>query len=454
MNGNHRQLREITLRDFRCFRERQAVPLAPLTLLVGENSTGKTSFLAAVQAVWDAAHGSGEPDFREPPYDLGAFPEIAHRRGGRANGADSFSLGFKELDTRDRRRGIEVIFESRDAAPVPVTIAWRCGQVSVERRGAKGDPSPRIVCASPRGSWYYPLTPRDREFGGLWSSQFFFLLHRAAANDDPMSLIDHWEWSAESPGNIPGSTDLTEFSALAHLFTRVPSREPPFASAPIHPPPRRTYDPTKVGSDPWGADVPSRFASLQFRDKAKWAALKAKLDAFGRESGLFDDFTVNQLTKVEGGPFQLQVRRFGKNGRKGPKRNLVDVGFGISQVLPTLSALFRADGPPMFLLQQPELHLHPSAQAALGSLFCETASSGRQLVIETHSDYILDRVLLDIRDRRTDLKSDDVSILYFEREGQDVFIHSIRIDEEGNVLDTPEGYRRFFKDELNRVIDY
>ena len=97
---------------------------------------------------------------------------------------------------------------------------------------------------------------------------------------------------------------------------------------------------------------------------------------------------------------------------------------------------------------------NPSAQAALGSLFCETASSGRQLVIETHSDYILDRVLLDIRDRRTDLKADDVSILYFERGDRDVSIHPIRIDREGNVLDTPEGYRRFFKDELNRVIDY
>ena len=453
MNGNHRQLREITLRDFRCFHERQAVPLAPLTLLVGENSTGKTSFLAAVQAVWDAAHGSGEPDFREPPYDLGAFPEIVHRRGGRANDADTFSLGFKELDPRDRLRDFEVIFESRDAAPAPVTIAWRRGQMSVERRGAKGEP-PRIVCESPRGSGYHSLSPRDREFGGLWSGQFFSLLHRAAANDDPISLIDDWESSAESPRYVPNSEELAEFSALARLFTRVPPREPPFASAPIHPSPRRTYDPRKVDSDPWGADVPSRFASLEFRDKAGWAVLKGKLDTFGRESGLFDDFTVNQLTKVEGGPFQLQVRKFGKNGRKGPRRNLMDMGFGVSQVLPTLAALFRADGPSMFLLQQPELHLHPSAQAALGSLFCETASSGRQLIVETHSDYILDRIRLDVRDQRTKLKPEDVAILYFERDGLDMRIHPIRFDEDGNVRDTRPNYRRFFIDEVNRSIDY
>ena len=54
---SHRQFREVRLRDFRCFAEPQTARLAPLPLLVGANSTGKTSFLAAVQAVWDAAQG-------------------------------------------------------------------------------------------------------------------------------------------------------------------------------------------------------------------------------------------------------------------------------------------------------------------------------------------------------------------------------------------------------------
>ena len=62
--------------------------------------------------------------------------------------------------------------------------------------------------------------------------------------------------------------------------------------------------------------------------------------------------------------------------------------------------------------------------------------------------------MLDIRDGRTELKPEEVSILYFEREDQEVSIHSIRVDEEGKVLDTPEGYRNFFEDELERVINY
>ena len=439
MLGKHRQFREITLRDFRCFHERQTVPLAPLTLLVGENSTGKTSFLAAVRAVWDTANWTIGPDFRRPPYDLGAFPEIVYSRGGRANGADSFSLGLKELDPRDRLLDFEVTFESRNAAPAPTTKVWRHGAVSVEHRGAKGE-NPRYVFKSPSGSFV----------AGRFSAQ----LHQAAADNDLKSLSAYLKSAAERQGYMPSSGDLAEFSFLFQNFVfSLPPRSL-FASAPIHPPPRRTYDPTKLDSDPWGADVPSRLASLQFQDKAEWSVLKGKLDAFGRESGLFDDFSVKQLTRMEGGPFQLQVRKFGKGGRKGPYRNLMDMGFGVSQALPTLAALYLADGPSILLLQQPEVHLHPSAQAALGSLFCETASSGRQLIIETHSDYLLDRILLDIRDKRTDLKADDVSILYFERDNRDVSVHPIRIDQEGNVLGTPEGYRRFFKDELNRVIDY
>ena len=80
-----RQFREIRLRDFRCFREKQTARLAPLTLLAGDNGTGRTSFLAAVSAVWDVAHGSGDPDFRKPPFDLRAWRQrVMEREVGRA----------------------------------------------------------------------------------------------------------------------------------------------------------------------------------------------------------------------------------------------------------------------------------------------------------------------------------------------------------------------------------
>ena len=103
---------EITLKNFRCFREEQTARLAPLTLLVGENSTGKTSFLAMIRALWDVAYRRTDPDFKEEPYDLGSFDEIAHHRGGRGGRAETFEAGFSarrretqtNRDTQGRNR--------------------------------------------------------------------------------------------------------------------------------------------------------------------------------------------------------------------------------------------------------------------------------------------------------------------------------------------------------------
>ena len=123
--------------------------------------------------------------------------------------------------------------------------------------------------------------------------------------------------------------------------------------------------------------------------------------------------------------------------------------------MPVVTELLRPDPPAMSLLQQPEVHLHPSAQAALGRLFCEVASSGQQLVVvETHSDHLLDRVRMEVRDGTTELKPEDVSILFFERDGLEVHIHSLTIDEDGNINGQPNSYRRFFMEETRRSLGF
>ena len=93
-------MKELRLRNFRCFRELQTARLAPLTLLVGENSTGKTSFLAMARALWDIAYTRAHPDFRESPCDLGSFDDIAHRRTGDGAHANSFEGGFTQEPTK------------------------------------------------------------------------------------------------------------------------------------------------------------------------------------------------------------------------------------------------------------------------------------------------------------------------------------------------------------------
>ena len=442
----HGQLREIRLRDFRCFGEPQTAHLAPLTLLVGENSTGKTSFLAAVRAICDVAFRQREPDFREPPYDLGSFPEIVHGRSGKGKSAEAFEIGVKGLGADSQPLECSAKFRSGMAAAPCLSEGRATGGSLWLRWWAAGDDGFDFELGLDGEHW------GNGELRMTGAHQWTLLKHSAHLLSD--------EDRASLPGSNMASTEPSKIHERELRLRSLVSRfenfflagSQPFASAPIHAIPRRTYDPTRLTMDTWGADVPSRFASLQFQDKTEWTVLKDKLDAFGRESGLFDDFSVKQLTGFEGGPFQLQVRKFGTRGRKGPRRNLMDVGFGISQVLPVLAALFRADGPPMFLLQQPELHLHPSAQAALGSEFCRTAEAGRQLIIETHSEYVIDRVRMDIRDRQTALEPDDVSILFFERSDLDVRIHSLRFDDQGNVLGAPDGYGQFFMDEARRSV--
>ena len=77
--------------------------LAPLTILVGENSTGKTSFLAMVRALWEVAYQDAIPDFKAPPYDLGSFDEVVHHRGKRAGRTETFGAGFRATVERPRQ---------------------------------------------------------------------------------------------------------------------------------------------------------------------------------------------------------------------------------------------------------------------------------------------------------------------------------------------------------------
>ena len=230
-------------------------------------------------------------------------------------------------------------------------------------------------------------------------------------------------------------------------------RRVPFASAPVRSKPRRTYDPARATRDPEGDYVPMYLASTFTQDKDSWESLKSRLEEFGKSAGLFDEITIKTLGRREGEPFQVRIRRF-DGRRKGPSRNLVDVGYGVSQVLPLITELLRPDASSTFLLQQPEVHLHPSAQAALGSLFFTTANRQRQLIVETHSDYVIDRVRMDLRDRKgtTPLGHTDVSILYFERDAHGVTIHSLSIDQNGNIVGAPDSYGTFFMNETRRSI--
>ncbi len=447
----------VTLENFRCFRERQTVRLAPLTLLVGENSTGKTSFLAMLRILAQLQEGETSIDFKEPPYDLGSFDDIAHNRGGRGGRAAEFTVGVEygegQRSARQRASQRCDFYTFRKHASVPELFrrVLSAGDVMVEEE-CDADGSYRARLRTAVGEW--TLDAPSHQYGQLQLGQYWWFLeqpsrHPRFANDPAVlpavTAVDGSpEWSAEYADSF-----LRLPYGVGRFFSDEP---PPFASAPVRSKPHRTYDPARLDRDPEGDYVPMYLADLLRQQEEAWNALKERIEAFGKSAGLFDELSIRQLGRPGGSdPFQIEVRK-GDGRRKGAKRNLTDVGYGVSQVLPVITELLRDNAARQFLLQQPEVHLHPSAQAALGTLFCEVAAGGRQLIVETHSDHLMDRVRMDVRDGTTGLKPEDVSLLYFERNGLDVCIHSLRFDRLGNVLDAPRGYRSFFMQEVERSI--
>lgn len=450
---------QITLKDFRCFREEQTARLAPLTLLVGENSTGKTSLMAMLRALWDVAYRHRVPDFKEEPYDLGSFDEIIHIRRGKGSRAFTFEAGFDF--NREVRKGrnevnrFDVVFEKRGTVPIPVKRRLSdIGKNVWVQLCLEQDGSWEFRFGTPKGTWK-STDGVDFGFRGVDENQmvpFFlfvnvFLSRVQSARKSPGRRS---EFTSLQGASQPDSKDVELIRKMCSSEFRY-LHDPPYASAPVRSKPRRTYDPSRASRDPEGDYIPMYLANVYAQGKERWESLRNALEKFGEAAGLFNELAVTPLGKTASGPFQIQVRRYDQK-TKGPRRNLIDVGYGVSQVLPVITELLRDDVAPLVLLQQPEVHLHPSAQAALGTLFCDLAFRDRQLIVETHSDHLLDRVRMDLRDGRTKLKPEDVSILYFERGDLDVHIHSLRLDQEGNVLGAPPSYRRFFMEETNRSI--
>jgi predicted ATPase len=164
------------------------------------------------------------------------------------------------------------------------------------------------------------------------------------------------------------------------------------------------------------------------------------LSEFGTKSSLFRKVGVRRLGKSPSDPFQIVVTT------AGPPVNLPDVGYGVSQALPVIIQSVLASEHRMLLLQQPEVHLHPRGQAALGSFFCRlVAREHKHFVIETHSDYLLDRVRIEVG--QGTVPPENVLILFFDKKGLATQIHPINLDKLGNVIGAPDSYRRFFLDE-------
>lgn len=132
-----------------------------------------------------------------------------------------------------------------------------------------------------------------------------------------------------------------------------------------------------------------------------------------------------------------------------------DVGVGISQLLPVvIGCLSDRDG--LLSIEQPELHIHPAIQVGMGDLFIEAVqtdeasiSSGKSLLIETHSEHIMLRLLRRVREKSdkelppsiTGLTTDELSVVYVESGIEGVSFRNLRVSDDGDFLDRwPKGF--------------
>lgn len=140
--------------------------------------------------------------------------------------------------------------------------------------------------------------------------------------------------------------------------------------------------------------------------------------------------------------YDSEIIRLGMNANssKDTRVNIADVGFGVSQIFPILLEGLRMHKHETLLLEQPEIHLHPGLQMQMADYFLSLALSGKKIIVETHSDHIINRLVRRIvEDEQYDL--DEMIAIYFVSNGSDgATIEEIVIDPTKGVTNWPEGF--------------
>ena len=431
-----------TMEKVRCFAERQEFNIRPLTFLVGENSTGKTTALACFQVLANYLWGEGI-NFNSDPYSMGTFRDIVRNSRKTEKG---FKLGctFGGKDKKDSEWTIEFVEKKGGVEPIvrsvtlrSVTLKHTDDEIVLSADDAEKRGMAFTYCDKERNQYRISVNSAI-----LDSNSPSFLLNRLRhrgerGSEEEIALTNYLQ---EKHGGVRYSWDW--------------GGSPVFSTAPIRSQPQRTYDPMREFDDPEGSDIPIRLMRIKATNKEKWETLKGQLVEFGKRSGLFQNIDVRNFGGSMGNPFQLKVKV------RGPNSNIIDVGYGVSQILPILVHIL---DPPIshpslmkiafFLLQQLEVHLHPRAQAELSSLLATLASEGeRSFIVETHSDYMIDRARVEIR--KGNIRPEDVSLIYLEPKGNVVKVHNIRFDKMGNMEGAPPHYREFFMTEYRQLMGF
>ena len=415
------KVREFAIENIRCFHSMQRAPLGRITLLVGENSVGKSTFMGCYNAF---ANLSNLVDLTEDnpfdcfPFSMGTYDTIAR----------SGTSGFTIAGRYDNHIYSEAQFSfarSQKGQPFEEHVAFEFS--------GKDTPSTRLSVSTGNGEaredMHVSFHGPNFEFQIDWAEISFVPISTWLSRNIRQGFLPYNADRAtfeKRRGSSVAPKEIVEFGKFVNFFrSEMPLPEAPSFLVkvldPSMPPRRRRY-----GEPP-----------VYLNDTAD----RSRISDVGTTLGLWGNIELNDA--ASGDSTEVTVTTTAGS------HNLLDVGYGVHSLLPLVRAIAVADTPSIFLLQQPEVHVHPVAQAKLAQYMAE---GPHDFMIETHSDHLVDRFRLCVIEGV--LRPDELVILYFEstKEQSETKIYSISVDTQGNVVDPPDSYREFFLTETERLL--
>ena len=426
-------LRRIGLSNFKCWKELD-IELAPITLLFGVNSSGKTAILQSLLMLKQTARGfdpgqhinfgGGDRDY----VDLGSYRDLVYQHN------DNNDIGTKVVwaartgifwQTTDGESGTSYQRQIQSSEPICYNVSWSyADDISISSLGY-------AVCTG--DSFAEHLEVKKDKAGGAYivtvsqppqSSE----LATDLVTDSPAScFIISEEMLAKFPIDIRrfAAFYVREFKELTDRLTYL---------APLRAVFKRQYlwtggKPTLV--DPDGANSID-FLISSVRDDRK---LLGEVEDQLRALDLLEAFNVKSIDRNE--RLYEATATIG-----GAESSLTDVGFGVSQVLPVVTMLLSAPEGSIILLEQPELHLHPNAQAALADLMLEVAERrSLQLIVESHSEHIVRRLQRRIAEADSEFATPEKIKMYYCQPGDGgATIDEVDVDRFGQISNWPEKF--------------
>lgn len=419
-------LRKLNLRNFRAFRN-QSFAFSRINIFVGPNNSGKSSALSALNIIAQtflSPTNSHSPLILNGEFDnLGTYLDLVH--GGRANTPFGIDIGFGVFELkidfkyRSQRREIEIVkYDLIESGKSILFFQTKKSSFDLKINGQHIESAfPGVKKRRPVFRSFFPYT--------LPTDLYFQVRKQEKKLGDP--IFEHVR-KFERSFNLARREFGRAFNDYESLS---PFRERP----------ERTYlhsgeTATRIGTT--GQNTALLLANDASRRGSESKRLEDDISRWFQVTGIAKSIEINSISPRH---FEIALVDF-----DGLKHNIADVGFGCSQVLPVLAATLNTFGPlsverrwPVLVVQEPEIHLHPNAQAALGSFFVGQMPSTGQLFIETHSDNLILRIARHVAEGV--LSANDVKIFYVKKEGGVSVVHNLDIAEDGTFsADWPGGF--------------